>query len=122
MHRQTKATSIPASVKAAVARRDCSGGQPATCIICGALGAPVAHVVRRSQGGRGDTERNIVTLCDKCHYSLDEGLFIKGRLEKLGLYTQRDVKEFVYSYIEGQYPGWTPESVKYHKYKEDNDG
>lgn len=30
MHRQTKATSIPASVKAAVAIRDCSGGHPAT--------------------------------------------------------------------------------------------
>lgn len=116
MHRQTKATSIPASVKATVALRDCSGGHPATCIICGAPGAPVAHVVRRSQGGRGDTERNIVTLCDKCHYSLDEGLFIKDRLEKLGLHTQMDVKEFVYSYMKGQYLGWTPESVKYHKW------
>lgn len=77
-------------------------------------------MVRRSQGGRGDTERNIVTLCDKCHYSLDEGLFIKGRLDKLGLYTQQDVKGFVRDYMRAMYPGWTPESMKYHKYKEDN--
>lgn len=119
MHRQTKATSIPASVKGAVAFRDCSGGQPATCIICGAPGAPHCHVVRRSQGGRGDTEKNIVTLCGKCHYSLDEGLFIKGRLEKLGLHSQQDVKEFVRGYMRSIYPGWTEESVKYYKYGED---
>lgn len=122
MHRQTKSTSIPASVKAAVALRDCSGGHPATCIICGSPGAPCCHVVRRSQGGRGDTERNIVTLCNFDHYALDEGLFIKGRLEKLGLHTQQDVKEFVYAYMKGQYSDWTPESVKYHKFEEGHIG
>lgn len=116
MHRQTKATAIPAAVKADVALRDCSGGQISTCIICGAPGAPVAHVVRRSQGGRGDTEKNIVTLCGKCHYSLDEGLYIKGRLEKLGLHTQQEVKEYVYDYMRGHYPDWTPEIVKYYKW------
>lgn len=52
MHRETKATAIPASVKAAVALRDCANG-PATCIICGEPGMPCCHVVRRSQGGRG---------------------------------------------------------------------
>ena len=36
MHRQTRATSIPAKVKAAVAERDCTHG-PATCILCGAI-------------------------------------------------------------------------------------
>lgn len=118
MHQQTKATAIPARIKAAVARRDCSGGQISTCIICGAPGAPVAHVVRRSQGGRGDTERNIVTLCYQCHYSFDEGMFIKGRLDKIGLKSQQDIKHYIYSYMEGQYPGWTPESVKYHKWEE----
>lgn len=121
MHRETKATAIPDSVKAAVGARDCFGGESATCIICGAPGSPHCHVVRRSQGGRGDTERNIVTLCDKCHYSLDEGLFIKGRLDKLGLYTQQDVKGFVRDYMRAMYPGWTPESVKYHKYEEEKD-
>lgn len=117
MHRQTKATAIPASVKAAVALRDRGGRCPATCIVCGAPGAPVAHVVRRSQGGRGDTERNIVTLCNRCHYAFDEGLFIK-ELEQLGFCSRQDIKDFIYAYMEAQYPGWTPESVKYHKYEE----
>lgn len=120
MHRQTKQTSIPASVKATVARRDCSGGRPATCIICGAPGGPHCHVVRRSQGGRGDTEKNIVTLCNRCHLAFDEGLFV-NQLKPLGFKSQRDIKEFIYAYMEGQYPGWTPDSVKYHKYEEDHD-
>lgn len=121
MHRETKATAIPASVKAAVALRDCAGGHPATCIICGAPGGPWCHVVRRSQGGRGDTERNIVTLCDECHYAFDEGLGMY-RLRPLGLETHQDVKMFVYAYMEGKYLGWAPESVKYHKYEEREDG
>lgn len=115
MHRQTKATSIPASVKAAVALRDCSGGHPATCIICGAPGAPHCHVVRRSQGGRGDTERNIVTLCNRCHLAFDEGLFVK-QLKPLGFENQQEIKEYIYNYMRSMYEGWTPESVKYHKW------
>lgn len=118
MHPQTKATAIPARIKATVARRDCSGGRISTCIICGAPGAPCAHVVRRSQGGRGGTERNIVTLCYQCHYSFDEGLFISGRLDKIGLHSQQEVKEYIYDYMRSMYPGWTPESVKYHKWSE----
>lgn len=116
MHRQTKATAIPASVKAAVALRDSAGGRPATCIICGASGAPVCHCVRRSQGGRGDTEKNIVTLCNECHYAHDEGLFMR-RLRSLGFDTQQDVQEHVKEYLRGHCPGWTEDSVKYHKYK-----
>lgn len=68
MHKQTKATSIPKSVKEAVYERD--GGR---CILCGRNnGEPVAHVIRRSQGGRG-IEQNIVTLCPSCHRAFDEG-------------------------------------------------
>lgn len=118
MHRETKKTAIPASVNAAVALRDCAGGHPATCIICGAPGGPWCHVVRRSQGGRGDTERNIVTLCNRCHMAFDEGLFIK-QLNPLGFETQQDVQEYVKNYLRGNYPGWREESVKYHKYEED---
>lgn len=115
MHDMTKATSIPTKVKAAVAARDCVNG-PATCIICGAPGGPWCHVVRRSQGGRG-IEKNIVTLCGQCHYSLDEGLFL-ARLKPLGLNTQQDVREYVIDYLKGFYPDWTEESVTYHKWEE----
>lgn len=117
MHRQTKATSIPAFVKTAVSLRDCSGGQPATCIICGAPGSPHCHVVRRSQGGRGDTEKNIVTLCDRCHMAFDEGEGV-DRLKPLGFYSQQDIKEYIYCYMQSMYEDWTPESVKYQKYEE----
>lgn len=115
MHRQTKATSIPPAVKATVALRDCSGGHPAACIICGDPGSPHCHVVRRSQGGRGDTEKNIVTLCDRCHRAFDEGEGLSD-LKVLGFQTQKDIKDYIYDYMEGMYPGWTPESVKYHKW------
>lgn len=120
MHRQTKATSIPASVKAAVALRDCYGGHPATCIICGAPGGPWCHAVPRSQGGLG-IEQNIVTLCNECHYAHDSGLFM-NRLRPLGFETQQDVQKHVKDYLRGHYPGWTEDSVKYRKYKDDKDG
>ena len=48
MHRTTKATAIPQSVKEAVTTRD-----KGRCIFCGRPGKPVAHVVRRSQLGMG---------------------------------------------------------------------
>lgn len=115
MHRQTKATSIPASVKSSVALRDCSGGHPATCILCGAPGSPHCHVVRRSQGGLG-VEQNIVTLCDPCHRAFDEGECLE-RLEPLGFHSRQDIKDFIYAYMKGYYPRWTPESVKYHKWE-----
>ena len=115
MHRQTKQTAIPASVKRAVALRDCAHG-PATCIICGRPGLPSAHIVRRSQGGKG-VEQNIVSLCPDCHYSMDEGLFL-GRLKPLGFTTQQEVREYVVNYIKGFYPDWTEESVKYKKWED----
>ena len=115
MHRQTKQTAIPASVKAAVALRDSVRG-PATCIICGSPGGPHCHIVRRSQGGMG-VEQNIVTLCGPCHYALDEGLYL-NRLRPLGLNSQQDVRDYVINYIKGFYPDWTEESVKYKKWED----
>lgn len=111
MHRQTKATSIPQATKDEVNRRD--GGH---CIICGAPGDPCAHVVRRSQGGMGIVQ-NIVTLCNECHYSLDEGLFL-SRLKPLGLNSQAEVREYVIGYLKGFYPDWTEEAMKYKKWED----
>lgn len=114
MHRMTKWTNIPASVKAAVALRDCTNG-PATCIICGAPGSPCCHIVRRSQGGLGVVQ-NIVTLCGPCHYAFDEGIGLK-RLEPLGFHSRTDVEQYIIDYIKGFYPDWTPESVTYQKWR-----
>ena len=97
MRRETKATAIPASVKRAVWCRD-----RGECVICSCPGEPNAHIVRRSQGGRG-IEQNIVTLCRRCHREMDEGRHAK-------IY-----KEMVIKYISDLYPGWSEESVKYHK-------
>lgn len=104
MHRETKATAIPPSVKAAVAKRDCLNG-PATCILCGKPGMPNAHIVRRSRGGMG-VEQNIVSLCPDCHRELDEGK------------DSAMLMEIVVEYIKGFYPDWTPESVMYKKWRE----
>lgn len=109
MHRQTKATSIPPEAKEAVSQRD-----NGLCIICGAPGDSHCHVVRRSQGGMG-IEENIVTLCPQCHYSLDEGLYMR-RLAPLGIKTQQQVQNIVEDYMREKYPGWTREKVKYRKW------
>ena len=119
MHTETKHTAILPRIKAAVALRDSVYGQ-ATCIICGAPGNPCCHIVRRSQGGRGDTERNIVTLCNECHHAFDEGEFM-GRLKPLGFETQQDIAAFIEEYIKGFYPDWTRDSVTYHKWRDSNE-
>jgi 5-methylcytosine-specific restriction endonuclease McrA len=96
MHKQTKATNITPAVKREVMERD--GG---LCIVCGAPGDPVSHVVRRSQGGLG-TVQNIVTHCHDCHFKFDN-------------YDQH-TRIATFRYIKEKYPGWTEDSVKYSKY------
>lgn len=97
MHKQTKATMIPISVKRSVFSRD--NGH---CIICGAPGDPVCHVVRRSQGGRG-IEQNIVTLCPHCHREFDEGPLHESYYAR------------IVAYLKGFYPGWNREDMRYKK-------
>ena len=103
MHKQTKYTAIPKEVKEIVAVRDSIDGH-CCCILCGSPDAkPNAHIVRRSQGGMG-VERNIVALCPRCHYRLDEGRESAVLMDR------------VIAYIKGFYPDWTPESVTYRKW------
>ena len=42
-------------------------------------------------------------------------LFLK-ELEPLGFHSRDEIREYIYEYMRGFYPGWTPESVKYHKW------
>lgn len=71
MNKRTKATSIPPKVKKAVEKRDSIDGVPC-CIFCktpyGVHGE--AHVISRAHSGLG-VERNIVTVCRKCHAAMD---------------------------------------------------
>lgn len=107
MHRETKATSIPASVKRAVFYRD-----NCRCVLCGSFfGEPVAHVVRRSKGGMG-IEQNVVTLCRDCHRAYDQG----ENMERLGRGTTREsIYCYLVAYLMGFYPGWNREDMIYHK-------
>ena len=110
MHKMTKATAISSRVKRAVYIRD--GGR---CVLCGSpYGDPVAHVVRRSQGGMG-IEQNIVTLCPDCHRAYDAG----ANLWRFGAGTTR---ESLYcrlvAHLKGFYPGWTREEMIYRKENE----
>ena len=98
MHKMTKATQIPASVKTVVWARDYH-----QCVLCGSInGRPNAHVVRRSQGGRG-IEQNIVTLCPTCHRAFDEGP------------QKEQINVRLVSYLMGIYPNWNREDMIYKK-------
>lgn len=107
MHRQTKATNISKAVMIAVYHRDHE-----RCVLCGSYyGEPVAHVIRRSQGGLG-IEENIVTLCPECHRAYDEG----ANLEKFGRGTTREsLYCYLVAYLKGFYPDWSRENMIYHK-------
>lgn len=99
MHRETKATAIPSSVKAEVWRRDMT-----RCVICGSVyAAPHCHYVRRSQGGKGVPE-NIWTGCDECHMAFDsEG-------------TDGVLHDEVRAHLKAHYPNWDETKLVYHKY------
>lgn len=98
MHKMTKATAIPESVKRKVYARD-----RGKCVVCGAPGIPNAHYIRRSQGGLG-IEENIVTLCPKCHHDFDNGF----RREEIGAWLSE--------YLDKWYPDFPDEKRVYSKY------
>ena len=97
MHKQTKATSIPAAVKQAVWERD-SG----RCVLCGRPGNPLCHYISRAQGGLGRPE-NIVTLCDPCHRRLDQSA------------DRASLKEALANYLRSKYPRWDEKNLIYRK-------
>ena len=98
MHKMTKVTSIPESVKRKVYARD--GGK---CVVCGAPGIPNAHYIRRSQGGLG-IEENIVTLCPKCHHDFDNG------------FKREEIGAWLSEYLDKWYPDFPDEKRVYTKY------
>jgi 5-methylcytosine-specific restriction endonuclease McrA len=107
---RAKVTDITPQVKQAVFLRD-SG----RCVVCGNAYnvMPNAHVVPRSQGGKG-VETNIVTLCtnfteNKCHYKYDF-----GTAEEMAA-----IDEKIVSYMKKHYgESWCKEDQIYRKYEE----
>lgn len=97
MNKRTKALQIPPGVKRIVYDRD--GGR---CILCGAPGDPVCHVISRAQGGMGIKE-NVCTLCFECHSAYDQGPF------------RESMRENIIDYMKTKYPGWDAKNVIYRK-------
>lgn len=97
--KRAKACDIPKKVKNAVWERD--GHR---CIICYSPNAmPNSHVVRRSQGGLGIIEENVVTMCQRCHAMYDQ-------------YIDRAAMEArVESYLKSKYPNWDKKKLVYRK-------
>lgn len=97
MTKRSKACDIPPAVKRAVWERD--GGR---CVVCGSYNAaPNAHYISRAKGGLG-IPKNIVTLCQNCHFEYDNGitpaLYKKRILAHLkACYEDFDEEELIYS-------------------------
>lgn len=100
-HRRTKACEISTKTKISVYKRDeCS------CIFCGRLGLPEAHIIPRSQGGLG-CEENIVTACRECHDKLDNSTDRKAMLQE------------AVEYLKSKYPNWKREDFIFDKWQND---
>lgn len=98
--KRAKATQISTAVKKTVYERD-----NGLCVVCGRVGSPNAHYIRRSKGGLG-IEKNIVTLCHECHRAFDQG----------GGDTAIEIGNRVRNYLEENYPDWNEEDLVYKKY------
>lgn len=98
--KRSQATDIPKSVKDAVWERD---GR--MCIFYGSPFAfPEAHIIPRSSGGLG-VEKNIITVCRRCHNLLDQST---KREKMLGIAKR---------YLERIYGNISEDEVKYAKSK-----
>lgn len=100
--KRAKALDIPKKVKDIVWERDNH-----RCIICGSNQAmPNSHFIRRSQGGLGNTEQNIVTMCMRCHRMYDHGS------------DRRAIEAFTENYLKNLYPDWSREKLYYKKWED----
>lgn len=100
--KRTKATDIPQKVKEKVYKRD-----HGLCIICGRMGIPNSHYIKRSQGGLG-IEENIVTMCLECHNAYDNGNDTKRT---------KYIKEETRRYLQNKYKDWNEKNLIYDKWR-----
>lgn len=100
MHRLTKYTSIPKSVKQTVYNRD-----RCKCVMCGRFVPEYcasAHYIARSQLGLG-IEQNIVTLCPECHGLYDNSVY------------RDQIRDRLREHLQFCYPGWDETKLVYRK-------
>jgi hypothetical protein len=96
--KRSKACDISVATKRKVWERD---GQ--RCIICGNHNAiPNAHFIPRSKGGLG-IEKNVVTLCQQCHFKFDQ------TDERLYIYA------YIMNYLQKIYDYWSIDELIYKK-------
>lgn len=97
--KRAKACDISQKVKEAVWERDNH-----RCIICHSNRAmPNSHFIRRSQGGLG-IEKNIVTMCGRCHSMYDQYI------------DRENMEAYIENYLKSHYPGWDREKLVYKKW------
>lgn len=100
--KRSKATDISFKTKEIVWERD-----NYCCIYCGNSGygvLPSCHWLSRAKGGLG-IEKNIVTLCQGCHYKFD-----------FGTQEQRsELRKFIRGYLNAKYDDWREEDLVYEK-------
>lgn len=98
MHERTKASQITKEVRASVYKRDhekcvvCGRWVPEECACC--------HFIGRGRLGLG-IEENIITLCARCHYNLDNG--------EVG-------RDLIRDYLRSKYPEWDEKKLVYSKW------
>lgn len=98
-------TDIPKKVREEVYERDSWDGCPC-CVVCGKpRRVQMAHIVARSQGGKGIPE-NLVCLCVVHHTQLDN-----GNNPEL----QAQIKSQIVDYMRDKYPNWSEADLKARK-------
>jgi 5-methylcytosine-specific restriction endonuclease McrA len=96
--KRSKACDISVATKRKVWERD---GQ--RCIVCGNHNAmPNGHFRSRSNSGLG-VEKNIVTLCLKCHYNYDQTI------------KRNEIKEYIRNYLKSKYKDWSEDDIIFRK-------
>ena len=106
MHEKTKACQISRETKEKVYERD-----DHHCVWCGRwceVDNACAHFISRARGGLG-TEKNILTLCAKCHYEYDNANGTTSRKTKEGHFRH---------YLKKKYTDWKEEDLIYDKWKQ----
>lgn len=98
MRRETRFTAVQPQTWKRVYDRD-----HGRCVLCGRRGIlQAAHYIPRSHGGLG-REKNLIMLCADCHRRYDQTA------------EREQIRAELREYLQGLYPDWDENELKYHK-------